>query len=381
MTGRRRTLPLGALLVVVLAVSLALFAVQGPQIGGDTPRYTHAGEALFHGGGLTDREKLYVGYIAYVGLVQAAGLGNTGIVAGQILLTVLATAAAFSLARRLAGTGAGVIAAVLFGVNPEVVRWNLYVLPEAPYVAWLMIAVWAVDHAARDRRWVAPAVAALLLLASTRANGWLPAAIAGGYLILERLPSWRVRIAAIGAVVAVVAGLGAVLPARSDASQTLLPGLLLRQGAVIWHYEPSYLSVAPDPTVRDPNWPGFVAYTTRHPGDSTRVFAARIWTEVRQTRPYYAAAHNLVIAAWILVLYAGAAIGFVVGRREHVVWLIVLIVLAHFAVIAVTSADYDGRYGRHYFPLLAVVCGYGLATARARLSARRRGPRTTAAAA
>lgn len=354
----------------MLVADLLLLARQGVQIGGDTPRYVDGGDALVHGGSLTDRQKLYLAYVAAVGLAQAVGVGLTGVVVAQIVVGVAATLAAFSLARRLAGDAAGLIAAAVFGLNPEIVRWNLYVLPDAPYTGWLVIAVWAVERAARTRRGAAWAALALVALAGLRANGWVPAAIGAGYVVLHRVASMRARAAAIAAIVVVVAGLTAALPARTGASQTLLPGTLLREGQVIWDYQPSFLSVPRDPSVTDDNWPGFVEYTARHPLAAARVFAARVWVEARQTRPYYSTSHNAVTLAFVVVLYGGALAGFVTGRDQRLIRLIGLIVLAHLAMIAVTSADYDGRYGRHVFGLLAVVCGYGLARTLAPAAAR-----------
>ena len=51
-------------------------------------------------------------------------------------------------------------------------------------------------------------------------------------------------------------------------------------------------------------------------------------------------------------------------------------------MIALTIADFDGRFGRHYFGLLAVLAGAGYATAAARLGiGRRRRVRSAAIAA
>src|SRR3954454_14397785 len=171
----RRGFPmLAALLVLALALNLAYLAIHGTVDGGDTPRYVQGGDALFHGDGLSGRQALYFGYIVLVGLIRLAGLGSSAIAVAQILLTVAATGAVFALARRLGGTWAGGIAAVLFGLNLELIQWNVYVLPEAPYVAWLPISVWLVERAASDRRGEAWAVMSLVVLASLRPNGWIP---------------------------------------------------------------------------------------------------------------------------------------------------------------------------------------------------------------
>jgi hypothetical protein len=76
----RSHVAIGALLLVVLAANLLLFAKQGVQIGGDTGRYTQGGDALFHGGTLEDRQKLYLAYVAAVGLAQVLGIGLNGVV-------------------------------------------------------------------------------------------------------------------------------------------------------------------------------------------------------------------------------------------------------------------------------------------------------------
>src|SRR4051812_43578283 len=198
---RRGSPVLAALLLVVIALNVGYLAIHGTVDGGDTPRYVEGGHALFHGDGLSGRQALYAGYIVLVGLIQLAGLGSSAIPVAQIVLSVAATAAVFALGRRLGGPWAGAIAAVLFGLNPELIRWNVYVLPEAVYVAWLPISVWLVERAATDRRGEAWAGACLVVLASLRPNGWIPALVLAIYLILRRVPSWRRRVAGIGAVV------------------------------------------------------------------------------------------------------------------------------------------------------------------------------------
>src|SRR4051812_43081635 len=276
MTRLRRLSPATLVVLAVVAVDLAYLVARGPALGGDTPRYTGGAEALIHGERLSARAELHVGYILYVALFRLFGLGFSAIVVGHIVAMALGTAAVFSLGRRLGGTASGVVAGLLFGLNPELVRWSTYVLPEALYVAWLPVALWLVERAATDRRGTVPAAIGLVVLASLRPNGWLPALLMASYLIVRRLPAWRGRLVAIGAVVVATSAIFVALPAGRGDTDTVLPGLLLRQGAVIWDYQPSYVTVARDASVTDRQWPGFARYAMRHPVDSAHVLGARV---------------------------------------------------------------------------------------------------------
>src|SRR3954469_3593482 len=135
--ARRDRLVLGALLVLVAVVHVGYVVAHGAVAGGDTARYLTGGHDLFHSGELSGRQALYSGYVVVVGLIQLVGGGLSAIAVVQALFMVAGTAAVFSLGRRLGGTWAGVVAGVLFGLNPELVRWTAYALPEALYVAWL----------------------------------------------------------------------------------------------------------------------------------------------------------------------------------------------------------------------------------------------------
>src|SRR5215210_1215670 len=183
-SARRGALALAALLAAVLVVNLAYLAVHGVAVGGDTGRYVDGLDLLLQGDERSGRIVLYFGYVVFAGVIQHAG-GLSAVVVAQILLTVAATAAVFALARRLGGTWAGAIAAVLFGLNPELIRWNLYVLPEATYVAWLPISAWLVERAARERRGTAWAAIAVVVLAALRPHGRIPALLLASYLIVH----------------------------------------------------------------------------------------------------------------------------------------------------------------------------------------------------
>src|SRR5690349_4483811 len=87
------------------------------QIGGDTPGYLRGADCVLLGHLPPGKLKSRILYIAAIALSRRLGAGLFGVVAFQVLLTILAAAALYDLARRVCGMWAGAIAAALFAGN------------------------------------------------------------------------------------------------------------------------------------------------------------------------------------------------------------------------------------------------------------------------
>ena len=79
---------------------------------------------------------------------------------------------------------------------------------------------------------------------------------------------------------------------------------------------------------------------------------ARLAVYVAQVRPFYSTAHNTMIALWLLPLYACAALGLWALRNQPLAWWCAGVVATQAVVVALTHADYDGRYLAHVMPLV-----------------------------
>ena len=306
---------------------------------------------------LVGKQTAYLGYEALLALHIAA----TGTPATIVFLQVIASAAAvvglFALGRHFGGPLAGFLAAVFYAANPEILRWNAYILTDALYTSALVLIAWAW---LRGRTITAGLLIALAV--SLRPTGWiLPFAVCAVVFTLSR----RRRLVALLAAVLYAAIFFTWPPAR-QAVQREDPEDMLARGVVIWGYEPANLAM---PTVNRPaaDWRAGILYGIAHPWPSIRLALHRVGAEVLHARPYYSPRRNAMIAVMLAVLYPGTLIGVWRYRRDaEMRWLLAMII-AHLALVAVTFADWDGRFLVHILPLVGVSAAAGWASVAERL--------------
>lgn len=356
-----------AFAVFAVALIAAVFAVivLGVRLGGDTPRYTSAAEQLLAGEPLPTQSLPYSGYVAVVAIMLALGAGMFGIVIAQAVTAALAAVALWRLGVRMAGGVAGIVAGLLFALNPLLVRWHSYVLTDSLYISMVaVLALLAVLAADRQGVWYGVAAAACLFAASLRPNGWLLILVVGSYWLARS--QWPVVLRASLAVgLLVVLGAFAVAsPIFSATAENVDASTALRDGVVIWGWRGTDVQM---PQPRDDDMSG-LAYMAQEPVASVRLMLTRIARELSYVRPYYSRAHNAVGALYFLAVYAAAAAGLWATGNRHETGLLLAIVLAQLALIAVTFADYDGRFVLYLLPAVSVLAGAGVSAVAGRLA-------------
>src|SRR5207247_357327 len=131
---------------------------------------------------LSGRPGLWLGYPAVIALCRAAGAGLAGVIAVQLAVAALAAVAQYRLGRELGGHRAGLTAAGLLVLNPDIARWHAYILTDSLYTSAVVLAAWSIHRAAcKKGGWYLAAAAAVLTAAALRPNGWLLSPIAAGY--------------------------------------------------------------------------------------------------------------------------------------------------------------------------------------------------------
>jgi hypothetical protein len=189
--------------------------------------------------------------------------------AGTIAWSVLALLLLFDVTRRLWSSGVALLVLALAALNPFLIERSGEIMAEAPFMALMLLSLWALMHRPLTARWIALGGGAVIAGALTRSAG-LPVVVAVGlFLLLER----RIRAAlAYAAVVAVTAGAWVVwtllapvkIVGRSyvaDAARggaggdpsASLPVLLVRR---VFHNVPGYLASGIPWRVSVPNFAG-----------------------------------------------------------------------------------------------------------------------------
>ena len=361
--GRPQALGAAVALLVLTSLSLnvILLARTGVRLGGDSIRYTTGANLLLTGRPLVGFDWTYASYVATVAAVQGLGGDLRAVVGVHLVAAALTGAALWSLGATLGGPLAGLAAAAVLLVNPDILRWHAYILSDSLYISTVTVAAWAVWRAAqRGGSWYAAALGVLAFGAFLRPTGVVLLPVAGAFWAARGLasrsgPRVVVGVATvIGAVMLVVA-----IPAVRPVYQRV-PARLLERGDVFYNDPASRIAMPAWSAADQYGWLGALRYAARHPGPSLRLVGRRLMTELGHVRPSYSAHHNALIIATLVPLYALAIAGAAATWRHPLAhWLLTLIVV-HLGLVAITLADRDGRFLLHVLGPIGVLAGAGL---------------------
>ncbi|HYE87911.1 MAG TPA: glycosyltransferase family 39 protein [Vicinamibacterales bacterium] len=375
MAAPRRGDLVGAM-VLFATLNFALIAINGERHGGDTPLYLDGAARLLDGRPLIDREPSYTGYIAVVAAAQAIGIGTFGVVVLQVTLGAVAAAVVFAIGAALAGRVAGAVAVLLLSLDVDTNRWHQFVLADSVYTSLFVIGVWLTHRSAVARN-VEPIVSAGAVMvgaALVRPEGWFLLPAAAAYVIVTRIPSNRHRFAAAAALAGGALAVVAVLAPRYQGNmQAVGPADMLQRGQTIWDFEGWRVAM---PAADAPNGDqagSAIGYALRHPFSTLKLMIARVAVHFAHVRPFYSTAHNVVIVLWLLPVYAATVFAIThLGTAPLALWLVAAIA-SQTVVVALTHAEWDGRYLAHVLPLVYIFVGAAIAIWRAKSSSDRRG--------
>jgi len=294
-------------------------------------------------------------------------LSSLGVVTVQICLAAVAGLALYELAKHLAGRTAGLLATVLFLLNPDIFRWNLFVLTDALYIDFVILACWATWKTSGSSLWTKTLAFAVVLFASSiRPNGWPLPLIAVSYWILLQLKHSLAKVVLIAAlfisfgyglsrVQFFVSGIGNESPLRA-----------LNNKVIVWGYPPASGRVVGSESV---DWRKLCLYVVRNPLSTMKVAGSRVAAEFGHVHPFYSRRHNVALLLFLPAIYASAVCGFFQLRNEPLVLLMIAIILYHTLIIAAFFADGDGRFLLYFFPLIGVLSSSGAVIWRRHLKA------------
>lgn len=353
--------------MVFAVITGAQSLISGVRLGGDSGMYLDGARALAEGQALSVRQPSYAAYIAFLAVIQATGAGLVGVVVAQLAAACGAAAAAGKIAADVAGRPAAILAILMFAIDFETNRWHAFILSDSLFLSLLVISVWLV-YRALPLRTGAVVLALFMMLAAAlvRPEGWfvVPAAI-----VLWIIAGLRQPIARAAAAMTLVAAAGAlvllVAPRLSGNLTAVGPADMLRQGQTIWDFNGWRIAMPADPVFDDgqASSADAIVYATRHPLSTATLMAARVGVHFLHVRPFFSTAHSIVVLAWLAPVYALAAWGFWRARRHLLARWCLAALATQTLVVALTHADWDGRYLAHVMPLIYPFAAAALAMA------------------
>lgn len=357
------SLKFAALLAIWATIQVASFMLGGVALGGDSARYIESGVALFEGGELNARAAPYLSYIFLVGLCDWLGAGLTGVVILQLIAAAAALWFVFDLGRSVGGEWAGFWAALPVATFLDFTQWHRYVLTDSLSASLTVLSVWLLYQCViRRGLWVYPVL--LLTLAAgalLRPNGWLVVLLAIVVIAFVVSSNWVARsLTAAGGVIALLLVIS-LTPSFSVSLEAESPASQVLEGRVIWGAEQTYKDM-PAVELSAPGYSGVLEYAVAHPAAYISLMANRVGWELAGVRPHFSTKHNVYVLLYLMPLYLFTVIGLIRYWRHPVIILSIFTFALHAGLIAITFADWSGRFLTYAFPLLCVCFGAGVSS-------------------
>ncbi len=350
-----------------LMVQLFQLMCGGVLMGSDSDRYIFSAQQLALGGEMAPKAAPYLGYIFTVWLIdQVLGFGLVGVVCFQLGLSVLSVGLAHRLLVREAGhAAAGLFLVLMFGF-PDFVQWHRYLLTDSMSASLVLLGSCLIYQAIQTRK-LGQYVLTLLVIglgATVRPNGWLlfiPLIVCVSWVEFK---TWkRILAMLLGAVLLILLVMASPQFKASVGAEK--PAQQLLEGRVIWGAQETYLQMKPE-TLASDGYGGVLEYAQMHPIATAELMLKRVFWELVKVRPYYSTLHNIVIAVVLIPVYWLAVLG-MVRCRSTLFHLMLAVFVLHMALVAITFADWDGRFFMHAYPTLVLMAAWGFSLGPARM--------------
>ena len=334
----------------------------GPHFVNDSARYLEYAKGIAERGYFEPGHNLrYVVYPLFQSLWLRLGLGWPGIVAGQMVVSALATRAIYRGTRRLArgARGAAALATLAFVAWPDIQQFNLFLLTESLFISLTALSFGAFTkvRAGRPRDW-ALLLLLLALAALARPNGFVVglAAALAGLDALRRRPDRRPWRAALLGLVLLAPLLWAAL---NHQLATFYLMDTYQRGELIFRYQLWAVHQAA-PLAMPPPGTGPAArvlyFAVHNPVYLGRLMLGKLFVFVSYLKPHYSLAHRVlgVLVLWPAYWLAAC------GARRRGVWqparvFLAGIFLLQTAVIMLTVDDWDVRFLAPVLPVVFIL--------------------------
>jgi hypothetical protein len=350
------------ILFVILIINLVYFYFNLPRLGEDSSRYIYAAEALLSGQPLEPRAQSYFGYIFFIAIAKILGLNNSGIVFLQILLFCVATYYLYLIGILIDSKKVGLLAAIIYGFNLDLIKWNLYILTETLYISLVIITIYYFLLLLNDQRTLKNyffLIGLAILLLVTRPNGLVIVPILSIYLAVRMYGF--LKIIMISSAIFLICLLSFLFYFQNyfNVLQDVAPINSIYNGVIIWGYSNWNLTMPIHSTTESSIFSFFIYLFTNLPY-ILELFFYRVIIELGHIRPFYSFLHNIVVGGSLLIIYTLAIYGYINRIKSVNTEFINLYIFINIIIIAFTYSDWDGRFLNYFLPFIFLYSSIGL---------------------
>jgi hypothetical protein len=355
-------------LVGQVCVSLLFDLPFSPRLGGDSGRYISGGGSFPH---LDTVQWGYFGYCFIFWIATNLFATQWLVIGVQMLSSIWAAWALWSIAAKFAGNRAGFFASAFYLLNPLIAQWNRYLLTDSLFYVGVITILYGLIVKEATYRSQFPTALGLLVVISMRPNGIILLPVV---LVFLTFRSTRIRSSRFV--------LTALIIAISGIAFTLLPNLQsggggegnsfvqrAARGEVFWNSTEQSLAM-PQVSADETSNSDFLRYVFRNPIDMARLGIMRAAWETLQVRPWYSSSLNFFAAISTGMLAVGSALGVRRIKRAGGLAPVLILTIPSISLVAATWAIHEGRFGWWYLVVWIPVMGVGFEQVIKRLTAR-----------
>jgi hypothetical protein len=374
---RKLILALIALAIILRFIFLNLYNWQhgntgysGVQYLVDSFRYIEGAEALLDGGSLDYKQQQFAGYIALIVFAKITGAGVYIVVWLQILMALLSAYFLYKLVLSFSGSRfAGFTASGFYLANPFITQWHLYIMTESLYTSMLIITVFLLYKALEKKtiRTYISAIISLLIILSIRPNAWVLLPLTLTFVIRSYLKRAWIKSLVSMFVTTLFVVIVTHLPFTNKAienigTEHIRMNQVFLNGEVIPNCPELRVNMPVDNALAGDNWKKSYLYILQNPLPCIKLAIKRVVTELLQiNRSWLSVKYKLRLYLWLFPAYIFALIGGWYFRKNKAVKIIFWVVIMHLMIIALTFADYEGRFLNYFLPLIYACTGCGVA--------------------
>jgi hypothetical protein len=355
-----------AILVFILPVQFSIFDSSGISFGGDTGRYIQGAKQILSGQLIpTGMANAYLGYDYYVALIYLLHLGNTGVIIGQVLLSVICAYCLYRLTFLVGKTKFAATFATLFYIYAtDIHKWNFYILSDSLFTSMTVISLYLVVRT-KNLRQLLYVVPIVFWTSTIRPMGFvlLISVLLYGIYKLRKHDHYRFFANILVALLTLSLPIWFIAIDKMVVHMTVVDTFL--KGKIIWGDDKLIVSLPNsihlDPNINRNSLLGIYNFITHNFVYVAKLALVKLYYFVLHIKPFYLANRNYWIISTYYPIYVLGFIWFMKSKFSANSALLFIYLLGQTVVVMITFEDWDGRFLNDIIPVFYVFAGMGLA--------------------